>query len=85
MDKFRSNNINYEDKIKEIIDYQKGVGDLPKSNVIKIIFENGSSIVARPSGTEPKLKIYFSFKGKSIEENEKSYNKFLQLIEKEIQ
>ena len=37
MDKFRSNNINYEDKIKEIIDYQKGVGDLPKSNVIKII------------------------------------------------
>lgn len=85
MDKFRSNNINYEDKIKEIIDYQKGVGDLPKSNVIKIIFENGSSIVARPSGTEPKLKIYFSFKGKSIKENEKSYNKFLQLIEKEIQ
>lgn len=85
MDKFRSNNINYEDKIKEIIDYQKEVGDLPKSNVIKIIFENGSSIVARPSGTEPKLKIYFSFKGKSIEENEKSYNKFLQLIEKEIQ
>lgn len=85
MDKFRSNNINYEDKIKEIIDYQKGVGNLPKSNVIKIIFENGSSIVARPSGTEPKLKIYFSFKGKSIEENEKSYNKFLQLIEKEIQ
>ena len=85
MDKFRSNNINYEDKIKEIIDYQKGVGDLPKSNVIKIIFENGSSIVARPSGTEPKLKIYFSFKSKSIEENKKSYNKFLQLIEKEIQ
>lgn len=85
MDKFRSNSINYEDKIKEIIDYQKGVGDLPKSNVIKIIFENGSSIVARPSGTEPKLKIYFSFKSKSIEENEKSYNKFLQLIEKEIQ
>ena len=85
MDKFRSNNIIYEDKIKEIIDYQKGVGDLPKSNVIKIIFENGSSIVARPSGTEPKLKIYFSFNGKSIEENEKSYNKFLQLIEKEIQ
>lgn len=85
MDKFRSNNIIYEDKIKEIIDYQKGVGNLPKSNVIKIIFENGSSIVARPSGTEPKLKIYFSFKGKSIEENEKSYNKFLQLIEKEIQ
>lgn len=84
MEKFRNNTINFENKIEEIIDYQNGVGNLPKSNVTKIVFENGSSIVARPSGTEPKLKVYFSFKGKSLEENEKAYNKCLQLIEKEI-
>lgn len=34
--------------------------ELPKSNVIKYTFENKSSVVVRPSGTEPKLKIYYS-------------------------
>ena len=33
----------------------------PKSNVLKFIFANENWIVIRPSGTEPKLKIYFSF------------------------
>lgn len=49
-------------KIKEKVDYLQGVDGLPKSNVIKIVFEDGSSMVVRPSGTEPKLKIYRSFK-----------------------
>ena len=39
-------------------DYSKGIDGLPKSNVIKFIFEDGSTMVVRPSGTEPKLKIY---------------------------
>jgi len=34
--------------------------DLPKSNVLQFILENGSKISARPSGTEPKIKFYFS-------------------------
>lgn len=85
MEKFRSNKINYGLEIKEVLDYQKGVGDLPKSNVIKVIFKNGGSLVARPSGTEPKLKIYFSLKGESLEKNEKDYNKLLEVINKEIQ
>ncbi|HEX4877052.1 MAG TPA: phospho-sugar mutase [Chitinophagaceae bacterium] len=34
--------------------------DLPKSNVLQFILEDGSSISARPSGTEPKIKFYFS-------------------------
>ena len=38
---------------------------LPKSNVIKFYLENGSWFVLRPSGTEPKLKVYFSTKGTS--------------------
>lgn len=41
-------------------DYALGLDDLPKSNVIKMYLEDNSSIVLRPSGTEPKLKIYFS-------------------------
>lgn len=84
MEKFRSNKINYGLEIKEVLDYQKGVGDLPKSNVIKVIFKNGDSVVARPSGTEPKLKIYFSLKGESIEANKKAYEYLLDIINKEI-
>jgi phosphoglucomutase len=37
---------------------------LPKSNVIQYLLEDGSKITMRPSGTEPKIKFYFSVKGK---------------------
>jgi len=39
-------------------DYSLGIDGLPKSNVLKFTFENGDTMVVRPSGTEPKLKIY---------------------------
>lgn len=39
---------------------------LPKSNVLKYYLEDGSWIAARPSGTEPKCKFYFSIKGKDV-------------------
>ena len=41
----------------------ESVIDLPKSNVLKYYLEDGSWIAARPSGTEPKCKFYFSIKG----------------------
>jgi phosphoglucomutase len=40
---------------------------LPKSNVLKFIFEDGLGIIARPSGTEPKLKIYYTVKADSMQ------------------
>lgn len=42
---------------------------LPKSNVLKFFLADGSWFTLRPSGTEPKLKIYFSVKGVSNEES----------------
>jgi phosphoglucomutase len=39
--------------------------NLPKSNVLKFYDHEGNWIVLRPSGTEPKLKIYYSFKANS--------------------
>ena len=41
---------------------RKGI-NLPKSNVIQVVFDDGSRFTARPSGTEPKIKFYFSVKG----------------------
>lgn len=38
--------------------------DLPKSNVLEYRLENGSKLIVRPSGTEPKIKIYVSAKGR---------------------
>jgi len=38
--------------------------DLPKSNVLQFLLEDGSKISVRPSGTEPKIKFYFSVKDK---------------------
>ena len=57
--------------VVQLLDYelQKGTNpqtgeewkiDLPKSNVLQFILADGSSISARPSGTEPKIKFYFS-------------------------
>jgi phosphoglucomutase len=51
----------------EILDYNKGLNGLPKSNVIKFILEGNSSVVVRPSGTEPKIKLYFSISAKNKE------------------
>ena len=36
--------------------------NLPKSNVLKFVYDGGLGIIARPSGTEPKLKIYSTVK-----------------------
>ncbi|HHZ03083.1 MAG TPA: phospho-sugar mutase [Tissierellia bacterium] len=52
----------------------------PKSDVLKFSFEDGSWIVLRPSGTEPKLKVYFSIKG----EDKDSSLKMLELTKSEI-
>jgi phosphoglucomutase len=45
--------------------------DLPKSNVLKFIMADGSWFVVRPSGTEPKMKVYLSVKGNSLEDTSK--------------
>lgn len=45
-------------RINHYKDYMKTEGNLPKANVVKIWFQNGSSLIVRPSGTEPKIKFY---------------------------
>ena len=73
--------------VVQLLDYEKQVGKnptngesweikLPKSNVLQFITADGSKISARPSGTEPKIKFYFSVntKLKSASEFEKTWS-----------
>ena len=47
-------------KVIGLQDYGEGLDGLPKSDVLKFRLENNCSVVIRPSGTEPKLKMYIS-------------------------
>lgn len=64
---FRSEGAAMFDGVKKIIDYSTGVGDLPKENVLKYIYTDGSWMAVRPSGTEPKIKVYYSIQDKDRE------------------
>lgn len=52
-------------KVSEALDYSKGLDGLPKENVLKFLLEDGSWFCLRPSGTEPKIKVYFAVRGDS--------------------
>ena len=49
-------------------DYRDGLDGLPPSNVLSFTNEQGCKLIVRPSGTEPKVKLYLSAKGASMEE-----------------
>lgn len=70
-------------KVKNIIDYQNDDTGLPKSNVLKYYLEDDSWFAIRPSGTEPKIKIYINAIGKDMDESKDKLvkiNKFMQDI-----
>ena len=60
MAEFRNKGTALLPDIKEIVDFKDGIRDLPKENVLKYIFNDGSWMAVRPSGTEPKIKVYYS-------------------------
>lgn len=51
-------------RVLKLMDYKQGLDGLPKSDVLKYKLENNCSVVIRPSGTEPKMKIYVSVSAK---------------------
>ena len=68
-----------------VIDYKTDVdaspfGLLPKSNVLKYTLDDGSWIAVRPSGTEPKIKVYYSVVGENRDQAEEKLNTYRSMI-----
>ncbi len=80
MSYFRKNGEILFDGIRDTIDFSEGVRDLPKENVLKYIWEDGSWIAIRPSGTEPKIKVYYSIRDKDKRNAEKRLIKIKEII-----
>ena len=72
------------DGVREILDYSVGIGALPKENVLKYLFEDESWLAIRPSGTEPKLKIYYSVRGADKAEAQERLNVLRAVIHEAI-
>ncbi|AEX85017.1 phosphomannomutase [Marinitoga piezophila KA3] len=68
-----------ERKDKDLVSGEEKETDVPKSNVLRFFFDDGSWYAVRPSGTEPKLKIYIYSKDKN---EEKSKEKLALMKEK---
>ena len=54
-------------KIESVTDYEKPEETgLPKANVLSYVLEDGAKVMIRPSGTEPKIKAYYTTLGKAV-------------------
>ncbi|KOR26447.1 phospho-sugar mutase [Clostridium sp. FAM 1755] len=73
--------IDYQDRIEyDVIKNDRKPCRIPRSNVLRFFFDDGSWYAVRPSGTEPKIKLYIYTKGKSIKDAEEK----IKSIEKEV-
>lgn len=61
-------------------DYTQGIDGLPKANVLKYILEDGSWFCLRPSGTEPKIKVYFGVITPSAEQSKESIDQLVAAV-----
>lgn len=77
---FREKGKDLFEGIEDVIDFSTGIRDLPKENVLKYIFNDGSWMAVRPSGTEPKIKVYYSV----VDSSKGNASKRLDSIRKEI-
>ncbi|WP_195264032.1 phospho-sugar mutase [Clostridium sp. 1001275B_160808_H3] len=61
---------------ENMVNGEKKEINLPKSNVLKFVLDNGAWFVVRPSGTEPKMKAYVAVKGNSLKDSEELLESF---------
>ncbi len=85
MTNMRENGSSLFHNIKDVLDYSKGIDGLPKENVLKYTFTDGSWMAVRPSGTEPKLKVYYSICGETKELATEKLENIRAILKKEIE
>ncbi|MCL2355287.1 MAG: phospho-sugar mutase, partial [Oscillospiraceae bacterium] len=61
-------------KVKKLKEEREEIQDLPKSNVLYYELENDFFVVARPSGTEPKIRFYMGVRGSSLEDADEKFD-----------
>jgi len=66
--------------VEKTLDFETGVETLPCSNVLKFYLSSGGWVAARPSGTEPKIKFYYSIREENREKAEKTLETIRQTI-----
>ena len=66
--------------VEKLLDYGEGIDGLPKSDVLKFFLEGGANFVVRPSGTEPKVKLYITAKGA----DEADADRMIQALRKDL-
>lgn len=81
---FRENGKDMFEGLKEIVDYSTGIADLPKENVLKFVWTDGSWMAVRPSGTEPKIKVYYSVREPSKEKAQERLDAIKEKMDKVI-
>lgn len=63
------------DDVSEVLDYKHGVRGIPVTDMLKLVFEDGSWMAIRPSGTEPKIKVYHEAKDENRARAEKTIDR----------
>nr|WP_200967611.1 phospho-sugar mutase [Insulibacter thermoxylanivorax] len=66
--------------VVEVKDYLPGIDGLPPENVLKFFLEDGSWFCLRPSGTEPKIKVYFAVRGTSLADAKERLEKLVREV-----
>ncbi|ANY66942.1 phosphoglucomutase [Paenibacillus sp. BIHB 4019] len=67
-------------KVEKVLDYKLGLDGLRPENVLKYMLADGSWFCLRPSGTEPKIKVYFAVRGESTAQAEEALNALRQAV-----
>ncbi len=71
-------------KVVQVLDYSLGLDGLPKENVLKYVLDDQSWFCLRPSGTEPKIKVYFAVCGESVENSKSLLEGLVQSVMKRV-